>query len=184
MLSPCLRSLQAEDALDTARADFGRGDEAKFDSLSEMLASKLADGDSELVRQVAGSILESAEPRAKRWWVGWVPALSECSPAEAALESALAKLAAEAPEIQVVLFLPGSVPESHPIRRVILVAQVESILDEEYLALSAGWPLPRIAILGEGGRALFESSVPRGWADETNLFELLVAFRRWAIDSR
>lgn len=152
----------------------------KAGALSERLARAVLATDEtqhEASRDERGGPVLRGNPR---WWIGLVPALGECSPAEAALEAALARLAVEAQEGEILVFLPASVTPSHPIRERLRNVRVIAVSDEEYVQWSRTWPLPRLAVLSQGHTPLLEVSVPRGWADGAQLLDLLAAFRRWA----
>lgn len=114
------------------------------------------------------------------WWVGLVPAVSECSPAESALEAALKRLSAEVPEVFVVGLRPASLPSAHPILDRLETATWLTVPDERFAAIAGSAPLPRLVIVGRSGTVLFDASIPRAMADEVELLRLLESFRRWA----
>lgn len=117
------------------------------------------------------------------WWVGLAPAVTECSPAESALEAALKRLAVEAPEVSVVGVRPASLPNAHPILDRLETATWLAVPDESFLAIAARAPLPRVVIVGRSGTVLLDASIPRAMADEVALLHLLESFRRWALTS-
>ncbi|OQC35969.1 MAG: hypothetical protein BWX64_02253 [Acidobacteria bacterium ADurb.Bin051] len=166
-----------------SRSDPASDAGAEKESLSARMAGVVLASTVTTSETSAGAPPVTPPDRAHIWWVGLVPALEGCNPAEAFLEGALTRLAEELPEIELLLFLPASIPRSDPLFERIPRARTVTIPDEEYQRMSKAWPLPRLAILAQDHTPLFEASIPMAWVDPTQLVSQLAAFRRWATRS-